>query len=113
VCTKLCTKFSSGDFALADLETLGFLSKSRTPKIAFLAHSVDSGKRSPVSTGNMPLKSSSLQPVDFARYYSVLIRKPLSCVMGHDIARYSAGPVLDLFSARQMRNFINYRQLGR
>jgi len=32
--------------------------------------------------------NSNLQPVDLARYYSVLIRKPLSCVMGHDIARY-------------------------
>src|SRR6266403_1720229 len=30
---------------------------------------------------------SNLQPVDFARYYSVLIRKPLSCVIDHDIAR--------------------------
>jgi hypothetical protein len=56
---------------------------------------------------------SNLQPVDFVRYYSVLIRKPLSCVMGHDIARYSGGSVLDLFSHRQMRNFINYRPLGR
>jgi hypothetical protein len=27
-------------------------------------------------------------------------RKPLSCVMSHDIARYSGGSVLDLFSAR-------------
>src|SRR5260370_39772523 len=27
--------------------------------------------------------------VDFVRFYSVLIRKPLSCVMRHDIARYS------------------------
>jgi hypothetical protein len=34
---------------------------------------------------------ANLQPVDFARYYSVLIRKPLSCVMGLDIARYSGG----------------------
>src|SRR5438309_654864 len=32
--------------------------------------------------------NSNLQPVDFARYYSVLIRKPLSCVIGHNNARY-------------------------
>jgi len=38
------------------------------------------------------------QPVDLARYYSVLIRKPLSCVIGHDIARHSGGFVLDLLS---------------
>ena len=40
----------------------------------------------------------NLQPVDLARYYSVLIRKPLSCVMGHGNARYLGGSVLSLFS---------------
>lgn len=29
MCTALCTKFSSRDFALGDLETLAFLSESR------------------------------------------------------------------------------------
>jgi hypothetical protein len=50
----------------------------------------------------------NLQPVDLARYYVVLIRKLLVCVLRHDNAWYSGGSVLDLFSHRQMRNFINY-----
>ncbi len=42
MCTKVCTKFSMGNFALADLETLAFLSKSRTLLgMPFLAHRGD------------------------------------------------------------------------
>jgi hypothetical protein len=46
------------------------------------------------------------QPVDLARYHSVLIRKPLSCVLYHDNARYSGGFVLDLFSTDSFNRII-------
>jgi len=73
----------------------------------------DAASSEPRTSSGPEPPTRNLQPVDLARYYSVLIRKPLSCVIGHDIARYSAGSVLDLFSARQTRDFIHYRPLGR